>query len=113
MQNNHSGTDVAGPEIFACSGGHGVHPTRWRLGFATLAALPRRFALPPAEKFGLENARKAFAKASRISCTVTTLAADNLFTLETDEHVIVDGMTPSPIEGASHSMVSPANGMNH
>jgi hypothetical protein len=34
--------------------------------------------------------RKAFAKASEISRPVTTLAAGNWFTLETDEHVIVD-----------------------
>jgi hypothetical protein len=52
--------------------------------------LPRQFAPPSAEKFGLENARKAFAKASKISRPVTTLAAGNLFTLESDEHVIVD-----------------------
>jgi len=52
--------------------------------------LPRQFAPPSAEKFGLENAHKAFAKASKISRPVTTLAAGNLFTPETDEHVIVD-----------------------
>ena len=52
--------------------------------------MPRLFTLPLADKFGLENARKAFAKASGISRHVTTLAAGNLFTLETDEHVIVD-----------------------
>jgi hypothetical protein len=28
MPNNHSSADVVGPEIFACSGGHGTHPTR-------------------------------------------------------------------------------------
>ncbi|NPT54665.1 hypothetical protein GNZ13_08595 [Paraburkholderia sp. 5N] len=74
MPNNHSNTDVVGPEILACSGGHGTH----------------QFAPPSVEKFGLENARKAFAKASKISHPVTTLAAGNLFMLETDEHVIVD-----------------------
>jgi hypothetical protein len=42
------------------------------------------------EKFGLEKARKAFAKASKISHPVTTRAAGNRFMLETDEHVIVD-----------------------
>ena len=26
--NNHSGADVVGPEIFAWSDGHGMHPTR-------------------------------------------------------------------------------------
>ncbi|MFL9998130.1 hypothetical protein PQR34_37075 [Paraburkholderia sediminicola] len=74
MPNNHRNTDVVGSEILACSGGHGT----------------RQFALPSVEKFGLENARKAFAKASKISCPVTTLAAGRLFMLETDEHVIVD-----------------------
>ena len=28
MPNNHSSTDAVDPEIFACSGGHGMHPPR-------------------------------------------------------------------------------------
>ena len=74
MPNNHSNTDVVGPEILACSGGHSTH----------------QFAPPSVEKFGLENARKAFANASKISHPVTTRAAGNRFMLATDEHVVVD-----------------------
>jgi hypothetical protein len=74
MPNNHSNTDVVGPEILACSGGHSTH----------------QFAPPSVEKFGLENARKAFAKASKLSHPVTARAAGSLFMLETDEHVVVD-----------------------
>ncbi|SAL67354.1 hypothetical protein AWB69_07719 [Caballeronia udeis] len=82
MPNNHSNTDVVGPEILACSGGHSTP----------------QFAPPSVEKFGLENARKAFAKASKISHPVTTRAAVNRFMLETDEHVIVDsGRFPAGI----------------
>ncbi|NPT45615.1 hypothetical protein GNZ12_30695 [Paraburkholderia sp. 1N] len=74
MPNSHSDTDVVGPEILACSGGHSTH----------------QFAPPSVEKFGLENAREVFARASKISHPVTTRAAGNRFMLETDEHVIVD-----------------------
>jgi hypothetical protein len=28
MPNDHSNPNVVGPEIFACSGGHGTHPAR-------------------------------------------------------------------------------------
>lgn len=28
LPNNHGSTGVVGPEFFACSGGHGTHPTR-------------------------------------------------------------------------------------
>jgi len=74
MPSNHSNTDVVGSEILSRSGCNSTH----------------QFTPPSVEKFSLENARKAFAKASKISHPVTTRAAGNPFMLETDEHVVVD-----------------------